>query len=81
MQFDQKTILAFHSVKNDPRLSDLVKRCETNVSNFGTLSAKALQQLVKLHEKDDESATKQATASTYERLATLGKKISLCWQT
>ena len=81
MQFDQKTILAFHSVKNDHRLSDLVKRCETNVSNFGTLSAKSLQQLMKLHEKEDDSPAKQATASTYERLATLGKKMSLCWQT
>ena len=57
MQFDSKTILAFPSVRGDNQLPDLVKKIETNVANFGTLSAKAFQQVTKLHDKEGDNAT------------------------
>ena len=81
MQFETKTIYAFQIVKTDGELADLVSRMETNVANFGTLSTKAQQQLVKLHEKGDSSAKKVTLTTMYERLATLAKKMTMCWQT
>ena len=45
---ESKSLLAFKTVKGDPKLSDLVSRLDRNLANFGTLSTKAYKHLSKL---------------------------------
>ena len=48
LQLDTKTLLAFKTVKGDPKLADLIARTDKNLANFGTLSTKAFKHLSKM---------------------------------
>ena len=74
LQLNTKTILAFKSVKNDPKLSDLVARIDKNIANLGILSTKAFKYLTKMEKvKDDEDV--QLLFKTYEALSIYAAKM------
>ena len=74
LQLNTKTILAFKSVKNDSKLSDLVARIDKNIANLGILSTKAFKYLTKMEKvKDDEDV--QLLFKTYEALSIYAAKM------
>ena len=75
LQLDTKTILAFKSVKNDPKLSDLVARIDKNISNLGTLSSNAYKHLTKMEKVKDDDESNQKLFKTYEALSVYANKM------
>ena len=76
LQLESKTLLAYKSVKGDPKLSDLLTRLDRNLSNFSTLSTKAFKHLCKLDSlapATTDNTGKLVTA--YESLAVYAGKM------
>jgi len=78
LQLDTKTILAFKSVKNDPKLSDLVGRIDKNITNLGTLSSKAFKYLTKMEKVKDDDDNHEVLFKTYEALSVYANKMQMC---
>ena len=76
LQLNTKTILAFKSVKNDPKLIDLVGRIDKNIANLGILSTKAFKYLTKMQKvKDNGDEDVQLLFKTYEALSVYAAKM------